>query len=410
MKVHNVADILNLLGQLQLPAFFLNEALTFDLLNDTFQEWSTRRNLNISPNSPFTTSALAHNQNLTDAVNTVRESQKTSSTNYQITTDDGNLTLTITLIYITNTDHSGIFGIISDVTQIKELEHDLGERVKELTTIYSFSKLLNSPEKTFEEILSEAIEVLPPGWQYPKDTAISIRIGNLTFQTKNYKQTPWIQTAIIMVAGKEAGRIEVCYLREYPTRDEGPFLKEERSLIDELADRIGDFYQSFKQNSRIAGIATKYRTLFESANDAIFVIEGNSFIDINTKTLEMFGYKEKRELIGRSPFDISPTYQEKGQLSVDLATRYITQAYDGETPYFEWIHEKKGGTSFYVEVKLSKFTISDKDYLLGIVRDISERKLLEIQLEEKFNEMDSVMKTMVNRELKMIELKKRVAR
>ncbi len=122
---------------------------------------------------------------------------------------------------------------------INQLTHAaLRERVKELTCLYSLAKLTERPNRTLEEILQGIVDLLPHAWQYPEITAGRILFDGNSFATANFIQEKKSQMAKIVVHGKLRGLIEVVYLEEKPEMDEGPFLKEERNLIDALAHQI----------------------------------------------------------------------------------------------------------------------------------------------------------------------------
>ena len=124
---------------------------------------------------------------------------------------------------------------------VEALIHDLRERAKELNTLYKIQELLGTPNLSIDEVCQGMVEVLPPGWQYPDVCQAQITYGEATYKTPGYKETPWIQTADITVQNNTVGQIIVCYTEEKPLSDEGPFLKEERKLINTIADQFG-FY------------------------------------------------------------------------------------------------------------------------------------------------------------------------
>lgn len=133
-----------------------------------------------------------------------------------------------------------------DVTSRKQVEaalqqrtHDLGERVKELNCLYRVSELMRNVEKPLAEILQGMIDLLPAAWQYPSITCARLTVDGQIFRTENFAETPWKQSAEIIVDGKNIGLLEVGYLEEQPASDEGPFLKEERFLINALAEHTG---------------------------------------------------------------------------------------------------------------------------------------------------------------------------
>ena len=117
--------------------------------------------------------------------------------------------------------------------------HALQERAKELNCLYQVGELLSQSDRPLDEIFRGIIEVLPPGWQYPQECQARIIFEKLLIQRSDFQATPWVQQANIIVQGERLGVVEVSYRRELPRSDEGPFLKEERKLIETIAERIG---------------------------------------------------------------------------------------------------------------------------------------------------------------------------
>jgi PAS domain S-box-containing protein len=124
-------------------------------------------------------------------------------------------------------------------SKYKQIEHDLGERVKELRCLYGIASLREQPDITLDELYQEVVNLLPPSWHYPEVTCARLIIRENAFNTNNFKVTPWKQAAIVKINGKKRGAIEVYYLEERPDIYEGPFLKEERMLLDAVAERLG---------------------------------------------------------------------------------------------------------------------------------------------------------------------------
>lgn len=133
----------------------------------------------------------------------------------------------------------------------------------------------------------------------------------------------------------------------------------------------------------------KYKALFESADDAIFLMNNEFFIDCNTSTFKMFNCT-KSDIIGEPPYKFSPPTQPDGRPSKEKALELINRAYNGEILSFEWVHTTLDGTPFYAEVKLNRMKIKDSYYLLAIVRNITNRKEKDKQIQFLANSLESI--------------------
>ena len=132
------------------------------------------------------------------------------------------------------------------VNPLDNLIHQLRERAKELNCLYEVQELLSAPDITIEDICQGIIRALPPGWQYPDVCGARMVFLGGTYRTPLFTETPWIQSADIVVQDQIMGNISVCYIEERPVSDEGPFLKEERKLINTIAEQFG-FYLLHQQ-------------------------------------------------------------------------------------------------------------------------------------------------------------------
>ena len=147
------------------------------------------------------------------------------------------------------------------VGKLDKLVHNYGERVKELNCLYGFSKIVEIPNTSLEEILEAANGLLPAAWQYPEVACSRIVLGKQEFRTKDFKQTKRTQQSFIKTHGKRAGFVEVCYLEEKPTLDEGPFLMQERYLLDAIAERLGRIIERKRSEKALKKSEKKYRSL-----------------------------------------------------------------------------------------------------------------------------------------------------
>jgi len=121
-----------------------------------------------------------------------------------------------------------------------KIEHVLRERIKELNCLYGVAEIIEANEDDLDAIAKGILDLIPTSWQYPEITAAQIVIKNKPYCTPAFRESPWKQSADILESEEKVGFIEICYLEEMPPIDEGPFLREERLLINAISVRIGN--------------------------------------------------------------------------------------------------------------------------------------------------------------------------
>ncbi len=202
-------------------------------------------------------------------------------------------------------DHGNIAGVVlvfRDVTEEYQLQEklkiktrDLAERVKELNCLYKLSKLVESKNYSLENIYNEMLLLIPPAWQYPSITCAKLIIGDNEYSTCNYKETPWQQTGYIYVKGKKRGSLIVGYLEDKPPVYEGPFLKEEKHLLQAIIERLEQIieYKNAEEETK------KFKTIADKAvhGSAVASLTG-TLVYVNKYFANVHGYSPA-QLIGK---------------------------------------------------------------------------------------------------------------
>jgi len=115
----------------------------------------------------------------------------------------------------------------------------LRERIKELNCLYGITQLAERHSDSIEDLLQEVVKFLPFSWQYPEITRSRIVFDGKIYKSNGFKVTKWRQSSQIFLYGEAVGDVTIVYLEERPPLDEGPFLREERVLLDAVTERIG---------------------------------------------------------------------------------------------------------------------------------------------------------------------------
>lgn len=121
--------------------------------------------------------------------------------------------------------------------------HKLQERVKELTCLHKTARLLQDDERSMRDVVRDVVALLPAAWQHSDVAAARIRFREINEATLSFRDSKWSQHSTFLVRADLAGIVEVVYLEPRPQSDEGPFLNEERELIQSLAEMLRSFFQ-----------------------------------------------------------------------------------------------------------------------------------------------------------------------
>ncbi len=137
---------------------------------------------------------------------------------------------------------------------------------------------------------------------------------------------------------------------------------------DEIARLARTLYNMAVQVKERSDLLVRYRMLAESANDSMIFVRrrDNRIVEANRTTVRRYGYSME-ELLTMTPYEL------RAPGEVDTPEKRFPEEGNFSLT-FETIHRRKNGTEFPVEIAVQTAAIDGEPMLLGVARDLSERK------------------------------------
>ncbi len=278
----------------------------------------------------------------------------------------------------------------TEIRERQQAEEALRERNKELNCLYEISRVVeSSPESSVEEMLQRIVNILPGSWQYPEIAGAQITMDGNEWTTANWQPTQWRQSADIHVHGELSGAVQVCYLEERRELDEGPFLKEERDLIDVVAERLDRIIEGKQTEEVLRNSESKHRTLLENLPQNIFYKDTNSVYMAGNENFARELNITPDEFAGKTDFDFFPRELAEKYRADDKRIMQSGEIEDIEEEYIQDGQE--------LLVHTVKTPIKDENGnvigILGIFWDITEQKQAEEALQAAYERNEAVLRT-----------------
>ncbi|MBW2609883.1 MAG: sigma 54-interacting transcriptional regulator [Deltaproteobacteria bacterium] len=256
---------------------------------------------------------------------------------------------------------------------------ELEKRVKELNCLYAITNLFQKPHLSMEEIIREAVKIIPDGWQYPAVTCVRIVMDQKAFETDNFQETPWKQCENIIMYDVIIGALEVYYLKGKPESNEGPFLKEERALVNAIAKKLGKIYLVKSTEKALTENEERYRILSEKVVVGVTLIQDGSFVFVNRAFASTFGLDTSLQLVGKKVDEFFSII-----IKQDMGNFY--GPFDSEESGEEFLRKEPfliGDNERWLEAHHTMIKYKGKPAVLSVVRDITEKRLKEMAIKEE---------------------------
>lgn len=242
-----------------------------------------------------------------------------------------------------------------------------------------------------------------------KDEELALRLGAEAFIAKPKEPEEfWREMHAIL---ENLPSVEAKTLFHEPHGEELEYLREySRIVAAKLEDKVRELEETLERRTKAEAALHQSeayrRELFESARDAIIIMQNGRFIDCNTYALVLYG-AERESFIGRVLYDeFSPPYQADGSLSEESALAKIGAALSGIPQFFAWKHQRLDGTLFDAEISLSRVQFEREEvFLQAIVRDVSERKRAQDELYDAYEKLKKTLNDAIDTMVKIVEMR-----
>jgi len=220
-----------------------------------------------------------------------------------------------------------------------------------------------------DSVFRDIVAMMPFAWQCPDIACVKLCYQDMHYYSDPYDETAWRLQSDIVVHGRSTGCVQVYYMQMRPCMDEGPFLREERFLIDAIADMLALAIERNQAQNALCDSEQKFLAIFNNAVNGVCLIERFSkrCCLANDVLCDMLGYGHD-EFVSLTVEDIQPGLGDQ-----DVLDQLYDPLLGQHSLVLDVPLKRKNGSVLYTDMSSFPILVGEKEYLLDIFKDVTER-------------------------------------
>jgi PAS domain S-box-containing protein len=258
---------------------------------------------------------------------------------------------------------------------------------KKIECLYGLSKLMERSEIQLDDVFQKAVYLVKSAYRFPDKTCVRITYDGVQYKNEGFKKSEMSQYAQVNFAGEKAGSIEVYFTGERPASGDNIFLEEEAHLLTTVASQLGTIAEVKRSDEKMR----LFRSLMDQSNDCIYVVEPDwgRFLYVNDRLCQAVGYS-RSELLQMTLENIEAPVEGAS------VKECLKQAKEQGQVVVESRQRRNDSTVYIAETSLKHVRQNNRDYVIGISRDITERVQAGEAQAKLLNEIESANKELTD--------------
>ncbi|MGA1868433.1 MAG: ATP-binding protein [bacterium] len=264
--------------------------------------------------------------------------------------------------------------------------------IKQLNCLYGISRIVDEENRNLFEILQKIANILPHSSRYSECACASIVLDGFKCRSTHFRRSQWALCADITPHKKKRGNITIYYKEKKPEHDEGPFLKEERILLNAVAERVSKIVERIESTEYVRKARDIARKYMDIAGIILIVINRNGIIIQANQKAQHILKRSQYELIGKNWFETCLPQDNSANKEAKIFKKLLSGNKAEDHHYEGYVVDSQGEKHL---IEWNNAPISDESgNNIGILysgNDITEKRTIENELKTEREKLKAIV-------------------